>query len=306
MAKTKGLGKGLDSLIPAGKLSGVNGAVSIPEAGQEKKDDENPSLVPITKIEPNRDQPRKEFKKEALEELADSIRQYGLIEPIVVQKKKDRYEIIAGERRWRAAMSAGLKEVPVVIRSFTRQEILEISLIENLQREDLNPIEEALAYKKLMTEFDLTQEEVAGKVSKSRTAVTNSMRLLKLPESIQKMIIEGAISSGHARALLSLEDEKAQESIAEKIKKDNLTVRDVEKLVRDYGKEKEEKPKKPEIDEKLLTVYREIEESLKQTMNTKVKIVPSATVPQGGKLEIEFYTSDDLENIVDGIRKGLS
>ncbi len=303
MARAKGLGKGLDALIPKGTAVGLKAPGAIGDIKDQNGAADQTALgdgvrrVKITEVEPNRDQPRKEFNKEALEELADSIKQFGVIEPIVVQQKDNRYEIIAGERRWRAAMIAGLKEIPVVIKTFTRQEILEISLIENLQREDLNPIEEAVAFKKLMTEFNLTQEEVAVKVSKSRTAVTNSMRLLKLPESVQQMVISGSLSGGHARALLSLEDEKAQEKIAEKILKDNLTVRDVEKLVKEYGKEK--KQNKPEIDESLLNIYRDIEERLKDLLNTKVKILPNGAAPQTGRLEIDFYSSDDLEQIVD-------
>ena len=297
MAKAKGLAKGLDTLIPTG--------VAIPSAMKETKTpgaaapaaEDGVRIVSITKVEPNRDQPRKAFDKEALQELSDSIKQYGLIEPIIVQAKKDQFEIIAGERRWRAAMAAGLKEVPVIVKKYTKQEILEISLIENLQREDLNPIEEAVAYKKLMTEFNLTQEQVAEKVSKSRAAVTNSMRLLKLSEKIQQQIISGELSSGHARALLSLTDEKAQEEIADKIIKNNLSVRDVEKLVKEYGQEK--KPDKPAIDESLLNVYRDVEEKLKERLNTKVKIQPNAAAPGSGRLEIDFYSSDDLEQIME-------
>ena len=298
MAKAKGLAKGLDTLIPTG--------VAIPAAMKEQKapaaaaapaTEDGVKMVSITKVEPNRDQPRKAFDKEALQELSDSIKQYGLIEPIIVQAKKNQFEIIAGERRWRAAMAAGLKEVPVIVKKYTKQEILEISLIENLQREDLNPIEEAVAYKKLMTEFNLTQEQVAEKVSKSRAAVTNSMRLLKLSEKIRQQIISGELSSGHARALLSINDDKAQEEIADKIIKNNLSVRDVEKLVKEFGQEK--KPPKPEIDESLLNVYRDVEEKLKERLNTKVKIQPNAAAPGSGRLEIDFYSSDDLEQIME-------
>ncbi|MBQ9437465.1 MAG: ParB/RepB/Spo0J family partition protein, partial [Lachnospiraceae bacterium] len=197
-------------------------------------------------------------------------------------------------------MKAGLKEVPVLVKQYTKQEILEISLIENLQREDLNPIEEAIAFQRLITEFNLTQDEVAEKVSKSRSAVTNSIRLLKLSEKIQQMVITDQISNGHARALLSLEDEKARDELADKIVKDNLTVRDVEKLTKEYGQEK--KPSgKIEVDESLKNVYRDIEEQLKGKMNTKVRIVPSSTAYGAGKLEIEFYSSDDLEMLVQGV-----
>ena len=203
MAKSRGLGKGLDSLIPVGNAEGKGkiGINSVP-VSEEKPD----KMVKITLVEPNRDQPRHKFDEEALNELADSIKQYGIISPIIVQDRKDHYEIIAGERRWRAAKIAGLKEIPVIIKNFTEQEIVEISLIENIQRENLNPIEEALAYKRLLTEFHLKQEEVAQRVSKSRTAVTNSMRLLKLADEVQQMIIDESLTTGHARALITIED----------------------------------------------------------------------------------------------------
>ncbi len=303
MAKGKGLAKGLDSLIPTGvSIPPAMKNVKAPEPSSESPaaKQEGVQMVSITKVEPNRDQPRKVFDKKALQELSDSLKQYGMIEPIIAQKKKNQYEIIAGERRWRAAMEAGLKEVPIIVKNYTKQEILEISLIENIQREDLNPIEEAIAFKKLMDEFDLTQEQVAEKVSKSRVAIANGLRLLKLPEELQQKVISGELSSGHARALLSLSDEKAQMEVAEKVIKNNLTVRDVEKLVKDYGQKKEKD--KPVIDERLLNVYRDIEEKLKGKLNTKVKIVPNTTLAGAGKLEIEFYSSDDLEQLMDRVK----
>ena len=292
MAKAaRGLGKGLDSLIPAA----VPKAESVSPA-EKKEDSGNGTYVKITKVEPNREQPRKNFDEDALQELADSIKQYGIVEPLIVQDRKTHYEIIAGERRWRAAKLAGLKEVPVIVRNYTEQEIVEISLIENIQREDLNPIEEAQAYKRLLTEFNLKQDEVAERVSKSRTAVTNSMRLLKLCEEVQQMIIDDMITTGHARALISIEDPEQQYTIAQKIFDEKLSVRDVEKLVK--GLNKPEKAKKEVVEDKTLeAIYQDLEEKLKQSLGTKVAI--SSKGAGAGKLEIEFYTHDDLEKITD-------
>ena len=214
-AKVKrGLGKGLDAMIPVPENSP---SLSTEKTENKAEDKGSETIVKITQVEPNREQPRKNFDEDALQELADSIKQFGLLQPILVQDRKTHYEIIAGERRWRAAKLAGLKEVPVIIRDYTEQEIVEISLIENIQREDLNPIEEAQAYKKLLTEFNLKQDEVAERVSKSRTAVTNSMRLLKLCDEVQQMIIDDMLSTGHARALISIEDPEQQYIIAQKI-----------------------------------------------------------------------------------------
>ncbi|MCD7725258.1 MAG: ParB/RepB/Spo0J family partition protein [Clostridiales bacterium] len=293
-AKTaRGLGKGLDSLIPiAAPKSDSNQAQS--NNGHDEKGSE--TIVKITMVEPNREQPRKNFDEDALQELADSIKQFGLLQPILVQDRKTYYEIIAGERRWRAAKLAGLKEVPVIIRDYTDQEIVEISLIENIQREDLNPIEEAQAYKKLLTEFNLKQDEIAERVSKSRTAVTNSMRLLKLCDEVQQMIIDDMISTGHARALISIEDPEQQYMIAQRVFDEKLSVRDVEKLVKSLNKP--EKPKKETIEDKSLDIiYQDIEEKLKQSLGTKVAI--SSKGNGAGKIEIEFYNHDDLEKITE-------
>ena len=254
------------------------------------------TYVKITKVEPNREQPRKNFDEDALQELADSIKQYGIVEPLIVQDRKTHYEIIAGERRWRAAKLAGLKEVPVIVRNYTEQEIVEISLIENIQREDLNPIEEAQAYKRLLTEFHLKQDEVAERVSKSRTAVTNSMRLLKLCDEVQQMIIDDMITTGHARALISIEDPEQQYTIAQKVFDEKLNVRDVEKLVKNLNKPEKAK-KEPVADKALEVVYQDLEEKLKQSLGTKVSIASKGD--GAGKLEIEFYTHDDLEKITD-------
>ena len=234
MAPKRGLGKGLDSLIPNSVLKPATPEKLAEENKVSVKTEEKAAetMVKITKIEPNREQPRKHFDEEALNELAESIKHYGLISPILVQDKKDHYEIIAGERRWRAAKIAGLKEVPVIIREYTEREIAEIALIENVQREDLNPIEEAMGYKRLIEEFDLKQEEVAECVSKSRSAITNSLRLLKLSEEVQKYLVDGELSMGHARALLAVEDSEKQTFLAKKIINEKLSVRDVEKLVK--------------------------------------------------------------------------
>ena len=220
----RGLGKGLDALIPSG-INEKSEKTEKQKRTEEKSGGE--TIVNITKVEPNREQPRKNFDEDALEELAESIKQFGLLQPILVQDRKTYYEIIAGERRWRAAKKAGLKEVPVIIKNLSEQEIVEISLIENIQRENLNPIEEAQAYKRLLTEFNLKQDEVAERVAKSRTAVTNSMRLLKLCDDVQQMVIEGMISTGHARALISIEDPEQQNNIAQQIFDEKLSVRDV-------------------------------------------------------------------------------
>lgn len=285
MAK-RGLGKGLDTLISAEAVK----PIMKEETGQAE------TLVKITKVEPNREQPRKTFDEDTLQELADSIKQFGLLQPILVQDRKDYFEIIAGERRWRAAKLAGLKEVPVIVKNYTEQEIMEISLIENIQREDLNPIEEAQAYKRLLTEFNLKQDEVAERVSKSRTAVTNSMRLLKLCDEVQQMIIDDMITTGHARALISIDDPEQQYTIAQKVFDEKLSVRDVEKLVKNLNKPEKTK-KEPVTDKALEAVYQDLEEKLKQSLGTKVSIASKGD--GAGKLEIEFYTHDDLEKITD-------
>lgn len=301
MAQKRGLGKGLDALIPSSVLkpaasakTSENKKQSISSAKTEEKALER--MMKITKIEPNRNQPRKKFEEEALNELAASIKLVGVISPILVQKKEDRYIIIAGERRWRAAKIAGLKEVPVIVRDYTEREIAEIALIENVQREDLNPMEEAAGYKRLIEEFHLKQEEVAECVSKSRSAVTNSLRLLKLPEEVQQLVMENALSMGHARALLAVEGKETQIALAQKVVKDNLSVRDVEKLVRTVSHQEKEKPS---LDRQLQTIYASYEEEMKQALGTKVTIAPSFKKKGAGKLEIEFYSMEDFERIVE-------
>ncbi len=289
----RGLGKGLDSLIPAATTPKT-------ETEQGTKEKEAETIVKITMIEPNREQPRKNFDEDALQELAESIKQFGLLQPILVQDRKTYYEIIAGERRWRAAKLAGLKEVPVIIRNYTDQEIVEISLIENIQREDLNPIEEAQAYKRLLTEFNLKQDEVAERVSKSRAAVTNSMRLLKLCDEVQQMIIDDMISTGHARALITIEDPEQQYMIAQKVFDEKLSVRDVEKLVKNLNKP--EKVKKTVLeDERLAVIYQSLEEKLRQALGTKVTITSKGN--GAGKIELDFYDNDDLDRLIDMLSK---
>lgn len=290
----KGLGKGLDALIPPSASENTKTKTEAAKTSEQG----NETIVKITKVEPNREQPRKNFEEDALLELADSIKQFGVIQPIVVQDRKDHYEIIAGERRWRAAKLAGLKEVPVIIKNYTEQEIVEISLIENIQREDLNPIEEAQAYKKLLTEFNLKQDEVAERVSKSRTAVTNSMRLLKLSEEVQQMVINDMLSTGHARALLAIENPEEQYMLAQKVFDEKLSVRDVEKLVKNLHKPA--KPKKMN-DKTLELIYQDIEENLKQALSTKVSVVSKGE--GAGKIEIEFYSHEDLDRLMEIIKK---
>ncbi len=301
MAVKRGLGKGLDSLIPSGS-SVKNVETKVAKTDNEKKIEGATTLINISKVQPNKEQPRKNFNEDALEELAESIKMHGIISPIIVQDRKTYYEIIAGERRWRAAMKAGLKEVPVIIKNYTEQEIVEISLIENIQREDLNPIEEALAYKKLLEEFNLKQDEVAEKVSKSRTAVTNSIRLLKLSKEVQEMIIDDMITTGHARALISIENPDEQYKIAQQIFDEKLSVRDVEKLVKNMGKTKPNKKTKV-VDKTLEATYLDIAEKLKQKLDTKVVITPSSKNDGSGKLEIEFYSHEELEKIMDLLNK---
>lgn len=300
MAVKKGLGKGLDSLI----ADKVSTKPDVKKEKESKKESEHPAdavMMDINKVEPNRDQPRKKFDEDALLELAESIKQFGVLQPLLVQERDNYYEIIAGERRWRAAKLAGVKEIPVIIKKLTEQEIMEISLIENIQREDLNPIEEALAYKRLLTEFHLKQDEVAERVSKSRTAVTNAMRLLKLNDKVQQMVIDEMLTTGHARALLGIEDQEKQYLIAQKIFDEKLSVRDTEKLVKNIQNEKKsKKEEKTKLDPKLEAIYHDLEEQMKGILGTKVSISPKDA--KKGKLEIEYYSQDELDRIIDLIR----
>lgn len=291
MAPKKGLGKGLDSLIPKSDTVKKVEKKTI-EVVKEKVGE---TILKLSEIEPNRNQPRKNFDEDALEELKESIKEFGIIQPIVVQKRKDYYEIIAGERRWRAAKLAGIKEVPVVIKDYTDKEIMEIALIENIQREDLNPIEEAMAYKNLIDEYSLKQDEVAQRVSKSRATITNAMRLLKLTDEVQRMLMEDMISSGHARALLAVENAELQIELANKIFDEKLSVRETEKLVKEINNPKKKVQKKEDIPNKA--VYEDIEEKLKSKVGSKVKLNYKANGK--GKIEIEYYSNAELERIYD-------
>ena len=293
MAVKKGLGKGLDSLI-TDKVN-TKPAVSKNNPTPKSEHAADAIMMNITKVEPNREQPRKKFDEDALLELAESIKQYGVLQPLLVQEREDYYEIVAGERRWRAAKIAGIKEIPVIIKKLTRQEIMEISLIENIQREDLNPIEEALAFKRLLTEFNLKQDEVAERVSKSRTAVTNSMRLLKLDDRVQQMVVDEMLTTGHVRTLLALENKELQYNTAMKIFDEKLSVRETERLVKEILNPKVKKEKKVNLEEEA--IYEGLEEKIKSIIGTKVSIHRGAK--HKGKIEIEYYSQEELERIMD-------
>ena len=301
MAK-KGLGKGLGAIFGEDIVKESNEELtkvkrSLPAEEEETK---GSLMVKISLIEPNRDQPRKDFNEEELQELAESIKNYGVLQPLLVQKKGTSYELIAGERRWRAAKLAGLKEVPVVLREYSKQQAMEIALIENVQRADLNPIEEAQAYQQLVKEFHLTQEEIAARVSKNRATITNAMRLLKLDEEIQNLLIKGAISSGHARAILSLEDKQLQKKAAKEVLDKRLSVRETEKLVKRLARASAEKNEKNEKkDDALALIFQDLEERMKTIMGTKVSIHNKDK--NKGRIEIEYYSEAELERIVEMI-----
>lgn len=305
MAKRTGLGKGLGAIFgdevmesAADDLHQQKSDYLVEQQGNQTKEPEygKEMYLKLSAIEPNLHQPRKDFREESLLELAESMKEYGVLQPLLVQKQGERYEIIAGERRWRAAKLAGLKEVPVVIREYDKQQAMEIALIENVQREDLNPIEEARAYQRLMQEFELKQEEIAARVAKNRVTITNSMRLLKLDERVQDMLIQNQISGGHARALLGIDDKELQFQLAGKIAAENLSVREVEKLVKSLSKKKEPKEKKDE-DESIYLIFRELEERMKTAMGTKVSI--NRKDKNKGRVEIEYYSEAELERIVE-------
>lgn len=311
--KKGGLGKGIDALItPTVKKEADQEKVieKVVEKPVEKvvekiveveKVIEKPVelYLKIDEIEPNRLQPRKNFDEDALQELSESIKQYGLIQPIVVKKQENYYEIVAGERRWRAARIAGLKEVPVIVKEYGDRESMEIAIVENLQREDLNPIEEAQAYRRLIEEFGLKQDEAAKRVSKSRTAVTNAMRLLKLDERVQQMVIDDMISGGHARTLLAIENKDEQYTMAMLVFDNKMSVRETEKLVRNYLKKEEEKKVSEEREDfsQMETIYHQLEERMKSVIGSKVAI--HSRNYKKGKIEIEYYSNDELERIID-------
>ena len=314
--RKNGLGRGLDAFFPdrtsvvkeparktitktvkTEKKSDVAEKQTNPTVAKKQTADSKTGamIVKISSVEPNMDQPRKQFDEDALMELSESIKQYGVLHPLLVSDKKDYYEIIAGERRWRAAKLAGLTEIPVIVKEFSEQELVEISLIENIQREDLNPIEEAMAYKRLMEEFHLKQDEIADRVAKSRTAVTNSMRLLKLSSKVQEMVIADMISAGHARALLGISDEALQETTAMKVFDEKLSVRETEKLVKNLvSPAKKEKTERNTAED---AIYESLEEKMKGIMGTKVSIQRKKN--NKGKIEIEYYSRDELERIID-------
>ena len=297
-----GLGRGLDAMIsetaknPRTSPKKTNSQKTVKQELQEKKEEGTVFTVKMTQIEPNRKQPRKQFDEDALLELAESIKQFGVLQPLLVQKKDDYYEIIAGERRWRASKLAGIKEVPVIIKDFSEQEAVEISLIENIQRENLNPIEEAAAFKRLMEEFHLKQDTIAERVAKSRTAVTNSMRLLKLDERVQQMLIDEMLSTGHARALLAIENKEMQYGAAVKVFDEKLSVRETEKLVKEILNPKEKKEEELE-DSALELIYQQLEEKIKGIIGSKVAI--HRKNKDKGRIEIEYYSQDELERIVE-------
>ena len=306
--RKKGLGRGLDALIPSAAET-IEEPKKVEKKEPAKVESENTTLagdvvkmVNLSKIEPDRNQPRSTFNDESLSQLADSIKKNGLLEPILVQDKGDYFRIIAGERRWRASRKAGLKEIPVIVKDLSEEQIAVIQIIENMQREDINPIEEALAYKRLLTEFNMTQEQIAEEVSKSRTAVTNSLRLLKLTDGVQQMIIDGKLTTGHARALITIDDEEKQQEIADRIVSEKLSVRDVEKLMKANSTKKNKiVAVRNQPDEQLDIIYTDIEEKLKDKLGTKVAI--SGKGNGQGVISIEFYSHADLDKIIEQIYK---
>ena len=305
--KRGGLGKGLDSMIPMSDSGAIRkkktAQTSVQDAVKGEKtvditqiQEGTVQFIKLSNVEPSHEQPRKQFNEDALLELAESIKQFGVLQPLLVQKKEDYYEIIAGERRWRASKLAGIKEIPVIVKEFSSQEAVEISLIENIQREDLNPIEEAVAYKRLMDEFHLKQDTIAERVSKSRTAVTNSMRLLKLDDRVQQMLIDEMITTGHARTLLALDNKNMQLEVAAKVFDEKLSVRETERLVKELLNPAPKKPEK-EIDEAQDLIYKNLEEKIKQIIGSKVAI--NRKSKDKGRIEIEYYSQEELERIVE-------
>ena len=284
MAMKKGLGKGLDSMIPEKKT----------KAEMKEAQDKSLAEIKISEIDPNMGQPRKKFDEDELLELAESIKIHGVIQPIILTKRGKRYEIIAGERRWRASKLAGLVKIPAVIREYTDKEIMEVSLIENIQRQDLNPIEEATAFKNLIDEYKMKQDDLAERVSKSRSAITNALRLLKLDDKVKAMLAEGLISTGHARALLAVEDKNKQQILATKIFDEKLSVRETEKLVKQIPENKE--PKKEERPSEKL-IYKKLEDSLKGIIGSKVSIKGRSNGK--GKIEIDYYSIEELDRITE-------
>ena len=294
-ASSRGLGKGLKEL-GGGLNSIIPQNPDIKKKTEKNKDVSRETLVDIDSIEPNKEQPRETFNEKSIKELSDSIRQYGIIQPLILKRNGKIYNIIAGERRWRAAKIAGLKEVPAIIKEYSEEETLAIALIENIQREDLNPIEEARAFQNLIKEYKLTQDKLAEKLSKSRTSITNSLRLLKLDDRVQRILIEGKISTGHGRTLITINDKNLQSKIATKIHEEDLSVREVEELVKSLkDKENTDKEKKKEKDDSF--IYVELENKLESIVGSKVRIKKKAN--NKGKIEIEYYSTEDLERLIE-------
>ena len=291
--KKRGLGKGLDALFSSDEEILSPDTEDVPVAEEETKD-QNVQIVDIYMVEPDRNQPRKTFDAEKLQELADSVKQYGVLQPLLVQKEPDYYRIIAGERRWRAARLAGLTEIPVIVKNFSAQDSMAVALIENLQRQNLNPMEESMAYQKLLTEFSLTQEQVAAKLGKSRSAIANSLRLQNLAEPVQKSLSEGLISPGHAKVLLGVTDASEQNNLAVRVIAENLSVRELEKIVAQKSEAKKEVRKKKEDREQDLA-SKIAEDRMKELLGTRVTISKGA---RKGKIEIEYYSEEDLERIL--------
>lgn len=293
--KKRGLGKGLDALFSSDEvMEPQEEYMPVFEEPSSEEIKEKVQIVDIYTVEPDREQPRKNFDPEKLQELSDSIRQYGVLQPLLVQKEKDYYKIIAGERRWRAARLAGLTEIPVIVKEFTPQDSMAVSLIENLQRQNLNPMEESMAYQKLLTEFSMTQEQVAEKLGKSRSAIANSLRLQNLPEAVQKSISEGMISMGHAKVLLGLDDKAEQTRLAVRIIGEKLSVRELEQILAEKKPTKaKKKSEKKETAKDLAT--RMAEERMKELLGTQVSIKKGA---KKGKIEIEYHSEEELDRIL--------
>lgn len=279
MSKKFALGKGLGALIPEESII------------EEKNTN---LLIPLNKIKSNSDQPRKNFDSDKIVELAESIKHHGIIQPLILKRVADEYIIVAGERRWRAAKSLGLKEVPAIIMDLSDKQVLEISLIENIQRQDLNPIEEAMAYKKLLSDFKLTQEELSKRIGKSRTAITNSMRLINLDERVQVYLIEGVISEGHGRALLAISDGDKQYELSQRVIDEKLSVREIERIVKSILTDNEKSKEK--VNKELNSYYRDIKDRLQEYFGTKVNL---SNKKNKGKIEIEYYSEEDLQRILD-------
>lgn len=279
MAKKSALGKGLSALIPE-------------NIEEEVFDEKAITTISMNLIKADKEQPRKNFDPDKILELSESIKQHGVIQPIILRKENDTYVIVAGERRWRAAKTLGLKEIPAIVMDLTSKEVVEISLIENIVREDLNPIEEALAYKRLIKEYNLTQEEISKKISKSRSAIANCMRLLNLDNRVQQYIIEGVISEGHGRAILAIEDKNLQYEISQKVIDEELNVRQTEKYIKNYSMEK-----KKAVGKSLNPYYKDLESKLENYFNTKVSL--NSKNKNKGKIEIEYYSEEDLQRILD-------